>query len=234
MKLTDTAHMYNVQQKILVAVDCIIFGFDTQNLKLLLFKRKVDPFKGDWSLIGAFVKGNLSINDAAKQILFETTGLKDIYLDELKTYSDYNRDPGDRVISIAHYSLISINDFDIEKVEEFDAKWFNLDEIPDLVLDHNQMVKDAVNRLRKKVKHQPIGFNLLPEYFTLPKLQRLYESIYQRELDSRNFRKKILSQNILIKTDKKDKSESKKGAFLYCFDKDKFDILKTKGYNFDI
>ena len=234
MKLLDTSLKYDVGQKILIAVDCIIFGFDSKNLKVLLFKRKVDPLKGMWSLVGAFVKNNLSIKNAAKQILLESTGLKDIYLDELKTYGNVDRDPGARVISIAHYSLIGINDFEIEHVKEFNAEWFNINEMPELILDHKQMVTDAITELGNKVKHQPIGFNLLPKYFTLPELQTLYECIYQRTLDSRNFRKKIVSLNILIKTDKKDKSSSKKGAFLYCFDKQMFDELIAKGYNFEI
>ncbi|WP_291870385.1 NUDIX domain-containing protein [Maribacter sp.] len=234
MKLLDTSLKYHVKQKILVAVDCIIFGFDSKNLKLLLFKRKVEPLKGKWSLVGAFVKNDLSIKNAAKQILLESTGLKDIYLDELKTYGNVERDPGERVISIAHYSLIGINDFDIENVKEFDAAWFNINDIPDLILDHKQMVDDAIVELGNKVRYQPIGFNLLPKYFTLPELQTLYECIYQRTLDSRNFRKKILSLNILTKTDKKDQSNSKKGAFLYCFNKEMFDELIAKGYNFEI
>tara|TARA_R110002020_G_scaffold1998_1_gene9127 strand:- start:35422 stop:36135 length:714 start_codon:yes stop_codon:yes gene_type:complete len=233
-KLINTALIYNVQQKILVAVDCIIFGFDSKNLKLLLFKRKVEPLKGSWSLIGAFIRNDLSISDGAKQILKEGTGLEDIYLEELGTYGDVQRDPGERVISIAHYSLIRIDDFDLEHVEKYDAKWFDLNGIPELILDHRMMVDDAIVALRNKAKHRPIGFDLLPRYFTIPELQTLYECIYQRPLDSRNFRKKILSLDILTKTNKKDKSGSKKGAFLYCFKKAKFELLISKGYNFEI
>ncbi len=232
--LINATHQYRVEQKILVAVDCIIFGFDSKNLKLLLFRRKVEPLRGSWSLIGAFIKNDSSVLDGAKQILFECTGLEDVYLEELKTYGDVYRDPGERVISIAHYSLIRINDFELEHVEKFDARWFNLDEIPELILDHRQMVEDAIVKLKNKARHQPIGFNLLSEYFTIPELQTLYESIYQRELDPRNFRKKILSLDILNKTTKKDKSGSKKGAFHYCFNKEKFDTLIAKGYNFEI
>jgi 8-oxo-dGTP diphosphatase len=234
MKLINNTNIYTAQQKILVAVDCIIFGFDSKKLKLLLFKRKVEPSKGLWSLIGAFIKDEQSIDDGAKQILFETTGLKNIYLEQLKTYGDVYRDVAGRVISIAYYSLISVNEFELESVEKYDAHWFDLDEIPELIFDHGQMVNDAINQLRHKAKHQPIGFNLLPEYFTIPELQTLYESIYQRQLDSRNFRKKILSLDILTKTTKKDKLGSKKGAFLYSFNKEKFDILISNGLNFEI
>lgn len=234
MKLINNTNIYTAQQNILVAVDCIIFGFDSKNLKLLLFRRKVEPSKGLWSLIGAFIKDEQSINDGAKQILFETTGLKDIYLEQLKTYGDVHRDIAGRVISVAYYSLISVNEFELESVEKYDAHWFDLNEIPELIFDHGQMVKDSIEQLRTKAKHQPIGFNLLPKYFTIPELQTLYESIYQRPLDSRNFRKKILSLDILTKTNKKDKSGSKKGAFLYTFNKVKFDELISKGLNFEI
>lgn len=234
MKLINNTNIYTVQQKILVAVDCVIFGFDSKKLKLLLFKRKVEPSKGLWSLIGAFIKDDQSLDDGAKQILFETTGLKDIYLEQLKTYGDVHRDIAGRVISTTYYSLISVNEFELESVEKYDAHWFDFDEIPELIFDHGEMVIDAINQLKYKARHQPIGFNLLPEFFTIPELQTLYESIYQQPLDSRNFRKKILSLDILNKTTKKDKSGSKKGAFLYSFNKEKFDTLISKGLNFEI
>lgn len=234
MKLINNTDIYTVQQNILVAVDCIIFGFDSKKLKLLLFKRKVAPSKGLWSLIGAFIKDDQSVDEGAKQILFETTGLKDIYLEQLKTYGNVYRDIAGRVISIAYYSLISVREFELESVEKYDAHWFDLDELPNLIFDHGEMVADAIEQLKTKAKHQPIGFNLLPKYFTIPELQILYESIYQRELDARNFRKKILSLDILTKTNKKDKSGSKKGAFLYTFNKEKFDALIAEGLNFEI
>ena len=234
MKLLEQTMMYKGQEKFLVAVDCIVFGFDSKEIKLLLFKRRVEPLKGEWSLVGAFIKKHLTIEDGAKQILFESTGLKDVYLKELKTYSDLERDPGERVISIAYYSLIRIDEFDIESVEKYNAHWFGLDEIPELILDHGQMVVDAITNLRQKTKYLPIGFNLLPEKFTIPQLQVLYECIYKKKLDNRNFRKKLLSFNILEKTDEKDKSSSKKGAFLYKFDQNKFDSFISKGYSFEL
>ena len=234
MQLLKNKNAYKNQEKILVAVDCIIFGFDSQQLKLLLFKRKVEPLKGAWSLIGAFVSENLSLNDTAKQVVFDLTGLNNIFLEELQTYSKVDRDPGERVISVAHYSLIRINDFDINSVEKYDAHWFNIDEIPELIIDHKQMVDDAILKIRKKTRYQPIGFELLPEEFTIPQLQILYECIYQKKLDDRNFRKKILSFDILTKTAQKDKSGSKKGAFLYKFNKEKFSSFISKGYNFEL
>ena len=219
MKLIKSNLKYTTPQKILVAVDCTIFGFDSKSLKLLLFRRKVEPLKGSWSLIGAFIENDLSIVDGAKRILLESTGLKDIYLEQLKTYGAVDRDPVERVISVGFYSLIRIDELDIQSVEDYDAKWFDINDIPELILDHGTMVKDAIEALQLKARHKPIGFSLLPDHFTLPQLQALYESIYQSKRDSRNFRKKVLSLNILEKTDLKDKTGSKKGAFLYTFRK---------------
>ncbi|MGX1930118.1 NUDIX hydrolase [Flagellimonas sp. 2504JD4-2] len=210
---------YDLEQRITVAVDCIIFGFDSENLKLLLFKRKVDPFINSWSLIGSLINNYSSLDDGATEILYRLTGLQNVYLQQLKTYGEVNRDPLERVISVAYYSLIRIEQFHLDSIQSHDAKWFNLDETPELILDHGQMVKDAIRRLRTQASYQPFGFELLPELFTLPQLQTLYEKIYNTSFDSRNFRKKMLSLDILAKTDKKDKSSSKKGAFLYKFKK---------------
>jgi len=234
MKLLDNAHNYEGQEKFLVAVDCIIFGFDSENLKLLLFKRKVEPLKGSWSLIGSFMKKDLSLNEAANQILFESTGLKDIYLEELQTYSKVDRDVGERVISVAFFSLIRIDEIIETEVEKYNAHWFSFDEIPDLIFDHREMVDNAIQKLRSKARYQPIGFELLPKKFTIPQLQLLYECIYQKKLDNRNFRRKILSFDILNKTSEKDKSGSKKGAFLFKFNRAKFNKFLAKGYNFEV
>ncbi len=234
MKLLDKAHMYEGQEKFLVAVDCIVFGFDSKEIKLLLFRRRVEPLKGKWSLIGSFIKDYLSIEESAKQILYESTGLKDVYLRELKTYSTIDRDPGERVISVAYYSLIRIDEYKIESVEKYDAHWFSLDEVPELILDHGQMLEDAITKLRLKTKYEPVGFNLLPEKFTIPQLQIFYECIYQKKLDNRNFRKKLLSFDILIKSNEKDKLSSKKGAFLYRFNQKKFDSFIASGRSFEL
>ena len=226
---------YYVQQdKMYVATDCIIFGFDDGKLKLLIFKRRVKPFIGEWSLIGSFVKLDEDVDDAAKRVLAEITGLKNVFMEELKAYGLANRDPGYRCVSIGQYALIRIEDYDKKLVEIHGAHWYDLDKIPNLVLDHNQMVQDAMGRLKRKARHQPIGFELLPEKFTIPQLQQLYEAIYQKDLDSRNFRKKVLSYNVLIKLDEKDKSSSRRGAFLYKFDDINYQKLLKSGYNFEV
>ena len=208
---------YTSNQNITVAIDCVIFGFDLKKLNLLLFKRRVNPFKGSWSLIGEVLENNVSLNQSATDILSKLTGLENIYLKQLKTYGALNRDPKERVISIVYFSLIRVDKLSLKIVENYDAKWFAFNELPDLILDHSEMVKDSISELRSIAKDQPLGFELLPKLFTLPQLQTLYECIYNTKFDSRNFRKKILSLNVLEKTNLKDKSTSRKGAFLFGF-----------------
>lgn len=217
-----------------VAVDCIIFGFDNHNIKLLVFKRKVPPLKGNWSLIGRFVQQKESVTDAAIKVVEESTGLENIFMEELGTYGNVERDPGARVISIAYYALIRIDESNLKTTASHQAKWYDVDAIPDLILDHNLMVEDALNKLHRKARYRPIGFELLPEKFTIPQLKKLYDAIYQTDLDRRNFRKKILSMKILEKLNEKDKSTSRKGAFLYRFDKANYEALLEKGIDFQL
>ena len=225
---------YKKRDQFYVATDCIIFGFTENRLKLLLFKRKVVPLAGKWSLIGSFVNKDENVQDAGKRVLFEITGLRNVYMDELKSYAKVDRDPGARCISIAQYALIQITGKVNKIIESNDAHWHEVGHLPKLVLDHNDMVIDALDRLEQDARVSPIGFELLPDKFTLPQLQGLYEAIYRRELDTRNFRKKILSLDILIKLDEKDKSTSKKGAFYYRFNPEKYAELVATGYSFVI
>lgn len=218
----------------LVAVDCIIFGFEDAKLKLLIMKRKVDPMEGAWSLVGGFVQEGESTDSAATRVLQLTTGIDDIYMDQLKCYGDVQRDTGARVISIAYYALIRIQEHDRVLATEYGAHWLSLEQIPELIFDHSQMIQDALARLRDKARFHPLGFELLPEKFSLPQLRNLYEAIYQRELDKRNFRKKVLAMGILEKLDEKDKSTSKKGAHLYRFDKQKYEALTRHGFVFEV
>ncbi|MFC2136772.1 NUDIX domain-containing protein [Bacteroidota bacterium] len=228
------SNFYSHGKKHLIAVDCIIFGFDDEGLKLLLFNRKVDPEKGRWSLLGGFINNNESVDDAALRVLSEITGLSNIYLEQLYTYGEVERDTGARVISIAYYALIKSNEYSEKLNHHHDAKWFSIDNVPDLIFDHNIMVEKALARLQRKSKIQPIGFELLPKKFTIPQLQKLYEAIFQKKFDKRNFRKKIISLKTLKKYEEKDKLNSKKGAYLYSFDKTKYKKLLEKGYHFEI
>lgn len=230
----EAQDLYQQKDKMYVATDCIIFGFDAGNLKLLIFKRRVAPLDGEWSLIGSFVKLDEDVSAAAKRVLEEITGLRDVYMEELKVYGAADRDPGYRCISVGQYALIRLDEYDKELVEEHGAVWHDVDELPKLVLDHEIMVKDALEKLKQKARYKPIGFELLPEKFTIPQLQSVYEAIYRKELDARNFRKKVLSQDLLVKLDEKDKLGSKRGAFLYKFDHHRYKELTENGYDFGI
>lgn len=225
---------YPSEDRQLLAVDCVIFGFDNQELKLLLIKRNMEPGKGMWSLMGGFPKRDEGLYQAAGRVLKQLTGLHNVYLEQLFAYGEVNRDPGERVVSVAYYSLIKIEDYDKDLVEENNARWQPVSDIPDLVFDHREMVDKALRRLRRRARIQPIGFELLPGKFTMPQLQCLYEAIYQKELDKRNFCKKILSMHLLDKLDEKDKSASKKGAFLYRFNPEKYQELVAKGFYFSV
>lgn len=211
------ASYYSNNPKFYVGIDCIIFGFEKGRLSLLLLQRNFEPAKGQWSLMGGFVQENESADDAAKRVLYELTGLKDVYMEHIGAYGEIHRDPGERVISLAYYALININEYDRELVQQHNAHWIDVEELPNLIFDHNQMVEKARTIMKEKASSAPIGFNLLPELFTLTQLQSLYEAIYGESMDKRNFRKRIADMGFIEKTDKIDKTGSKRGALLYKF-----------------
>ena len=223
---------YKFHDRMLIAVDCIIFGFDGKALKALLIKRGFDPESGNWSLMGGFVKKHESVEAAAFRILEVLTGITNIYLEQLFSFGAPKRDPGGRVVSIAYFALIKIDDYSDELMKEHNAKWFDIKRIPPMIFDHKKMILMAKDRLQQKVANHPIGFELLPEKFTLPQLQILYEAIYESTFDKRNFSRKILSLHILKKLDEKEKSLSKKGAFYYTFDHNKYKKLAREGLKF--
>jgi 8-oxo-dGTP diphosphatase len=208
-------HRYSKQDRQLIAVDCIIFGFDGTELKLLLIHRGFEPEMGKWSLMGGFVKKDESADDAALRILKQLTGLEGIYLEQLHAFTDPRRDPVERTVSIAYFALIDIQQYQEQLSDEYKAVWFSLNKIPGLVFDHREMVKLAKERLRYKAGLYPVLFELLPKDFTIPQIQTLYESIYSIQFDKRNFSRKILSSGLLIKQGHKDKNGSKKGAWYF-------------------
>ena len=230
----NAASFYAKAPKHLVAVDCIIFGFDEGRLKLLIMQRKVAPMAGEWSLVGGFVQEEESTDEAAARVLEHTTGLDDIYMNQLHCYGNVGRDTGARVISVAYYALIRIKNHDRPLAREHGAHWLELHEIPELIFDHGKMIEDALAALRNNAQFHPIGFELLPEKFTLSQLSSLSEEIYRKTLDKRNFRKKILSLDVMEKLEEKDKTSSKKGAHLYRLDPEKYEALKRKGLVFEI
>ncbi len=217
----------------LVAVDCIIFGFDGENLKILLVQRNFEPKMGEWSLMGGFIGDEETSDEAAQRVLNTLTGLENIYLEQLNSYTQIDREPTARIMSISYYALINIEK-NIQINEKYSAKWFDLQDFPSLIFDHNEMVKDAVLRLRRRASTRPIGFELLPEKFTMKDLQTLYEAIFNEHYDKRNFISKINALDILVKTEGKDMSSSKKGSFLYTFDEEKYNRKIAEGFMFKI
>ena len=228
--------LYSKYTRYLVAVDCIIFGYDIleKEIKILLIKRSFDPAKGRWSLEGGFVDENESIDQAACRILRKLTGLESVYMKQSYSYGETDRDPGARVISTAYFALIAIRDINKELTQQNGAHWRSIARLPDLIFDHSAMVKKALIDLQSQIKIKPVGFELLPEKFTLVQLQDLYEAIYQKKIDKRNFRKKILSMGILEKLDEKERETSKKGAYYYKFNEDTYKRLKQNGFYFNL
>lgn len=228
--------IYSKIPRHLVAVDCIIFGYDIleKEIKLLLIKRSFEPAKGKWSLAGGFVNEEESLDEAASRILFDLTGLKNVFLEQSFSFGTANRDPGARVISTSYFSLIKIQDIDNRLKEVNGAHWRSIARLPELIFDHSVMVNKALEELRCQIKVKPVGFELLPDKFTLVQLQDLYEAIYQRKIDKRNFRKKILSMNILYKFDEKEKETSKKGAFYYQFISERYESFRKNGFYFNL
>ena len=216
---------YIEHQKILVSVDCIIFGFEAGKLKVLIGRRNMDPGRGEWSLYGGFVRNDESINEAADRTLFELTGMRNVYMRQVGAFGSVDRDPGARVVSVAYYALINVKDYDERLLKEHGVEWVNIDELPQMFSDHNLMINKARKLMQSKIKTEPISFQLLPSLFTLTQLQRLYEAVNGEEVDKRNFRKRIKEMDFIEKTELIDKTGSKRGAYLYRFNK--------KAYNQD-
>lgn len=218
-----------------LTVDCVVFGMDEFDLKVLLIQRDLEPFAGRWALPGGFVNVGESVDDAAKRELREETGLKRVFLEQLYTFGKPDRDPREHVVSVAYFSLVKLSDHRLQAATDArNAAWFAIDDVPRLAFDHRKILDMAHKRLRAKVRYQPIGFELLPNKFPLRSLQHLYEVILERELDKRNFRKKILSLDVLEELDEIETDVSHRAARLYRFDKKKYQELIEAGYNFEI
>lgn len=211
-------YRYPVTSRILLAIDCIIFGFDGKDLKLLLVKRNLEPEMGKWSLMGGFLREDEDLEVGAGRIIFYLTGLKNIYVEQLETFGKVHRDPAERTVSVVFFALIQIEEHDSEAVKNHNASWISLGQRPQLIFDHNEMVSRAIEHLRYKAALHPIGFELLPELFTIPQLQKLYEAIYNTPLDRRNFSRKLLSTGLLIDTGCKNSNSTTKKATLYKLD----------------
>ena len=214
-----------LQFESIFSVDCVIFGFDEGELKILLIERNEDPFKDWFALPGNLVDNNESIEAAAERILYELTGLKGIYMEQYHTFGEVGRHPRGRVLTVAYYAMIRLNgQKELKPVSNYarQAVWVNVKEMPELAFDHSKIFKKGFDKIRNKISYQPIAFELLPEKFTLTQLQSLYEVILNKSLDKRNFRKKMLAYDILKELDEKQKGVSYRAAKLYKFDKRKY------------
>ncbi len=218
-----------------VTVDCVLFGFDKGEIKVLLTKRGIEPYLGKWAFPGGFLQEQETADDCARRKLEEEAGLKDIFLEQLYTFSDVGRDPRYRVISIAYYALVNSMDYVVQAGTDIDeVQWFRLDEVDDMAFDHKAILELAVERLKGKIRYQPIGFELLPEEFTMPELHKLYETILQRSIDRGNFRKKILSMGLLTDHSAKQVDRGITAAKIYSFNKEKYEALKQSGFYFEV
>ena len=210
---------YSEHSKAYVSVDCIIFGFDEGHLRVLIGKRQMDPGRGEWSLYGGFVRPQESVDEAAARTLFELTGLRNLYMSQVGAFGNIDRDPGERVISIAYYALINVNDYHDKLRMLHGVEWVNFNQLPPMYSDHRDMIRKARKLMKEKIKTDPVGLRLLPSLFTLTQLQRLYEAVNGEAIDKRNFRKRIKDMEFIEKTELIDKTSSKRGAHLYKFNK---------------
>jgi 8-oxo-dGTP diphosphatase len=227
-------HAYQYPRAALT-VDCVVFGIDDEELKVLLIERGLEPFKGKWALPGGFVRVDETLDAAARRELEEEAGLKNVFLEQLYTFGAVDRDPRERVVSVAYYALVKLAAHETKAATDAaDARWFPLSKIPKLAFDHGDILAAALARLRGKVRYEPIGFELLPAKFTLSQLQHVYEAVLEMPLDKRNFRKKVLSYGLLVALKDKQMSGRHRPAQLFRFDAVKYDKLKKTGFNFEL
>ena len=218
-----------------VTVDGVVFGFDDADLKLLLVRRKSEPCKGAWALPGGFVEISEGLEEAARRELREETGIGELYLEQLYTFGEPKRDPRERVISVAYYALLKLSEHTVRAASDaIEVAWFPVAELPELAFDHERIVETGLKRLKAKVRYEPIGFELLPEKFTLGELQRLYETVLEQSLDKRNFRKKILGMELLEALDEYQQDVAHRAAQFYRFKHQRYEQLKKRGFNFEL
>ena len=227
-------HTYQYPRSALT-VDCVVFGFDDGELKVLLIERGLPPFKGHWALPGGFVRIDETLDEAARRELAEESGLAKIYLEQLYTFGAVDRDPRERVVSVAYYALVKLSEHQAQAATDAaNTEWFPVSNVPNLAFDHSDILAMAQARLKSKVRYQPIGFELLPSKFTLSQLQHVYEAVLEIKLDKRNFRKKVLSLGLLEPLQDQHKTGRQRPAQLFSFNAEKYEKLKKRGFNFEV
>jgi 8-oxo-dGTP diphosphatase len=225
-----------MKQSIKVSVDAVVFGYDQeQEISILLIKRKFEPFQKFWALPGGLVKDDESLEDAVRRELKEEAGIDVNYLEQLYSFGKPDRDPRNRVVSVAYFGLVRPADYQLSaETDAEDVAWFNIKKLPRLAFDHKVILDMAIKRLRSKLAYEPIGFELLDKKFPFSDLEKLYQILLDRELDRRNFKKKIMSYGFLEELDEVVQKKSGRPARLFQFNKKKYFELREKGYNFDI
>ncbi len=218
-----------------LTIDCVVFGVDEGDLKIILIQRAIAPFKNKWALPGGFVRMDEDLETAAIRELKEETGIKDVYLEQLYTFGGLGRDPRGRVVTVSYYALVKrVGHLLQASTDTKAADWFPVKKLPELAFDHKRIIDIALKRLKGKVRYEPVGFELLPEKFTLSQLQHLYEVLLERQVDKRNFRKKILSMDLLVRLKEREQNVAHRAAGFYNFDRKKYQQLKQKNFNFEI
>jgi 8-oxo-dGTP diphosphatase len=218
-----------------LTVDCVVFGYEEDELKVLLIQRDIEPYKNVWALPGGFVRINETLEDAAIRELKEETSVENIYMEQLYSFGELNRDPRERVVTVSYYALVKLSEHKAKGgTDAADAKWYSIKDLPKLAFDHKEIIEVAFRRLQGKVRYEPVGFELLPKKFLFSAIEHLYETILQRKIDRRNFRKKMLSMGIIKQLEVQQENVAHRKGFYYSFDKREYEKMKKKGFNFEI
>lgn len=222
------------KENVILAINCVIIGFYDNELQFLITRRQTDPLKGGWSLPEGFVFQNESIQQTTQRIVSEYTGIDQPFIGQISVYDEVKRSAQERTIAIAHYALVNIHNFDPSVLMKHDTRWIKYSNLPKLIFDHSLMIKDGLEIIQRQARETCIALNLLSELFTLPTLQSVYESIYQKSIDKRNFRKKLSEMEFIKKSDTKNKQNSKKGAYYYTLDKEVYNRFILSGGTFSL
>ncbi|HVD98403.1 MAG TPA: NUDIX domain-containing protein [Cytophagaceae bacterium] len=230
----NKTHTYSYARPALT-VDCVVFGYEEEALKVLLIQRNIEPFKGGWALPGGFVRVEETLEEAAIRELKEETAVENIYLEQLYSFGALQRDPRERVVTVAYYALVKLSEHKAQGgTDAADARWFPLEALPKLAFDHKQIIEVAFKRLQAKVRYEPVGFELLPKRFLFSAIEHLYETILQRKIDRRNFRKKMLSMGIIKQLEEQEENVAHRKGHYYSFDKKEYEKMIKKGFSFEI